>query len=140
MAHAQAPNWQPLSFLPKLAAMIDGMLESAEDVYSSLQKAQPHGRHILDDYTVGRVREVHGTQLNDLWLYEEQLARWSNADPTSAQHQEINRLTHQLDRLRSVLTASLALTEDLKEVTIEKVLAKSDVEVALDVLSGKLKL
>ncbi len=93
----------------------------------------------MDDYTVGRVREVHGTQLKDLWLYEEQLARWSTADPTLAQRQELDRLTHQLDRLRSVLTFTLALTDARKEATIEKVMAKGDIELAIEVLTGKRK-
>ncbi len=95
--------------------------------------------HVMDDYTVGRVREVHSTQRNDLWLYEEQLARWSTADSTLAQRQEIDRLTHQLDRLRSVLTLTLALTDALREGTIEKVMAKSDIELAIEVLTGKRK-
>ena len=139
MSQSPTPNWQPIGFLPELAPMVDGMLESAEEVYQSLQQAQTRGAHVLDDYTVGRVRDVHGTQRNDLWLYEEQLVRWGHADPTSAQRQEIDRLTHQLERLRSVLTLTLALTDELKEGTIDKIMAKSDVEIAIDVLSGKLK-
>ncbi len=74
MSQSPTPNWQPISFLPELAPMVDGMLESAEDVYQSLQQAEDRP-HVMDDYTVGRVREVHSTQRNDLWLYEEQLAR-----------------------------------------------------------------
>ncbi len=83
---------------------------------------------------MGRVREVHTSQRNDLWLYEEQLSRWQHAEPTPAQHTEIKRLQRQLDQLRSVLTSCLALTEELKEGTIEKVLGKSDIEVAVDFL------
>ena len=138
MSQSPTPNWQPVSFLPELAPMIDGMLESAEDVSQSLQQAEDRP-HVMDDYTVGRVREVYSTQRNDLWLYEEQLARWSTADPTLAQRQEIDRLTHQLDRLRSVLTLTLALTDELKEGTIEKVMAKSDIELAIEMLTGKRK-
>ncbi len=138
MSQSPTPNWQPISFLPELAPMVDGMLESAEDVYQSLQQAEDRP-HVMDDYTVGRVREVHSTQRNDLWLYEEQLARWSTADPTLAQRQEIDRLTHQLDRLRSVLTFTLALADELKEGTIEKVMAKSDIELAVEMLTGKRK-
>jgi hypothetical protein len=41
-------------------------------------------------------------------------------------------LTHQLTALRRVLTASLALAEELQAGTIEKVLAKADVELALE--------
>ncbi len=138
MSQSPTPNWQPISVLPELAPMVDDMLESAEDVYQSLQQAEDRP-HAMDDYTVGRVREVHSTQRNDLWLYEEQLARWSTADLTLAQRQEIDRLTHQLDRLRSVLTLTLALTDELKEGTIEKVMAKSDIELAVEMLTGKRK-
>jgi hypothetical protein len=138
VAHEATPHWQPIGFLPELAPMIDGMLDSAEEVSQSLQQAEDRP-HVMDEYTVGRVREVHSTQLNDLWLYEEQLARWSTADPTLAQRQEIDRLTHQLDRLRSVLTLTLDLTDARKEATIEQVMAKSDIELAIEVLTGKLK-
>ena len=138
MSQSPTPNWQPISFLPELAPMVDGMLESAEDVSQSLQQAEDRP-HVMDEYTVGRVREVHSTQLNDLWLYEEQLARWSTADPTLAQRQEIDRLTHQLDRLRSVLTLTLALADALKEGTIDTIMAKSDIELAIEMLTGKRK-
>jgi len=63
---------------------IDGMLDNAEEVYNSLHQARPRP-HVLDDDTVGRVREVHGTQLNELWWDEEQLARWPHAHPTPMQ-------------------------------------------------------
>ncbi len=52
---------------------------------------------------------------------------------------EIDRLTHQLDRLRRVLTCTLARTDARKEATIEKVMATSDIELAIEVLTGKLK-
>jgi len=139
MPQQHRPNWQPISTLPKLASMIDDMLESAQDVYHSLQQAQPYGPHVLDDHTVGRVQQVYTTQLNDFWIYEEQLARWKNDAPSSVQQQELARLTTQLATLRHVLTSCLALADKLKDATIEKILQKSDSEVALDVLSGKLK-
>jgi hypothetical protein len=115
---------------------IDGMLDSAEEVVQSLEQARPHP-HVLDDYTIGRVREAHGTQLKDLWWYTEHLARWQRASPTRAQAQELVRLTQQLAALHQVLTASLALTEELQAGTIDKVLAKDDVELAVEFLLGK---
>jgi hypothetical protein len=42
--------------------------------------------------------------------------------------------------LREVITSILSLTEELKSGTIESVLAKSDIELALEVLLGKRKL
>ena len=84
------------------------MLESAEEVYGSRQQAQDRP-HVMDDYTIGRVREVHSTQRNDLWLYEAQLAQWQHAAPTPAQSTEIKRLQQQLNQLKGVLTVCLAL-------------------------------
>ena len=138
MSESRVPQWHPVEALPMIGQAIDGMLESAEDVLRSLEQARPRP-HILDDYTIGRVREAHGTQLNDLWWYTEQLARWRRARPTSAQAQELDRLTQQLAALRHVLTASLALADELQAGTIEKVLAKDDVELALEYLLGKRK-
>jgi hypothetical protein len=46
-------NWKPLSFLPQLAYMIDGMLESAQDTYGPLSQIKVH-----DDFTIQRVFEV----------------------------------------------------------------------------------
>jgi len=138
MPDHRVPQRHPISALPMTAQALDGMVESAEEVLQSLEQARPRP-HVLDDYTIGRGREAHGTQLNDLWWYTEQLARWQGASPTPAQQRELERLTHQLTALRRVLTASLALAEALQAGTIEKVLAKDDVELALEFLLGKRK-
>ncbi len=136
MPEHRTPQWHPISALPMIGHAIDGMFASAEDVYQSLQQARPRP-HVLDDYTIGRVREVHGMQLHDLWWYAAQLTRWQHVSPTPAQRRELDRLTQQLAALRRVLTASLALAEALQAGTIEKVLAKDDVELALEFLLGK---
>jgi len=136
MPDHRVPQWHPISALPMIAQALDGMVESAEEVLQSLEQARPRP-HVLDDYTIGRVREAHGTQLNDLWWYTEQFARWQRASPSSTQQQELERLTQQVEALHRVLTASLALAEALQAGTIEKVLAKDDVELAMEFLLGK---
>lgn len=118
MANPPTPTWQPISFLPTLAGMVDGMLQSAHDVYGSLQQTQHHS-YVMDDDTISWVREVHTAQRNDLWLYAEHLARWQHDAPTPAQEAEIRRLHGQLDRLHGVLTACLTLTDEIAEGTIE---------------------
>jgi hypothetical protein len=135
----QTPNWQPIGFLPQIAEMIDGMLESAQGVLDSLERARTQP-HVMDDYTLGRVREVHGTQLNDLWLYQEQLSRWTAQSPNERQRREIGRLIDQLSALRQVLTLCLALVDEMKDGTIDQILAKDDVELAIEFLMGKRKL
>ena len=52
----EQPDWQPISRLPLIGSMIDGMLQDAEEHYQTLLQASPKP-HVLDDYTVGRVFE-----------------------------------------------------------------------------------
>src|SRR2546426_874394 len=103
------------------------MLESAEENQCSFERAkeQPYS---LDDYLVGRADRVYAKQLNDLWIHEGQLFRWATTALTSPQRQEVVRLAGQLDRLRSVLNANLAMIDHLKKSTIERLLAKSKFE------------
>jgi hypothetical protein len=139
MSQDQEPRWNPISRLPMIATAIDEMLGLAEEQYGNLQQARERP-HVLDDYTVSRVAKVFTEQSNDLWLYEEQLARWKKDELTATQRREVERLDEQLTRLREAIASILSLAEELKSGTIESVLAKSDIELALEVLSGKRKL
>ena len=54
--------------------------------------------------------------------------------------EEIQRLQKQMHELKKVNRKILTIAEEHKDKTIEKVLGKSDAEVGLDFLMGKLKL
>jgi hypothetical protein len=133
---AEQPDWQPISRLLLIGSMIDGMLRDAEEHYQTLLQAAPKP-HVLDDYTVGRVFEVFGRQKDDLWLFEEQLVRWKMDKLSVGQREEVDRLTEQLGRCRTVIESILSLAEQLQQGTIEKVLAKSDLELGLEFLLSK---
>ena len=49
-----------------IGGAIAGMLNSAEEVLRSLEQARPRP-HLLDEETIGRVREAHSTQRKELW-------------------------------------------------------------------------
>ena len=65
-------NWQPISALPLIGSMIDGLLDEVEKQNANLEagRAKPY---VFDNYTIGRVLEVYSDQAEDLWLYEGQL-------------------------------------------------------------------
>jgi len=132
-------NGQPISALPLIGSIIDGLLDEMEKQYTNLQACRPKP-YVLDDHTVGRVIKVYSAQAEDLWLYEEQLSRWKALNLTPSQRQEVDRLAAQIPTIRERITAILALAEELKGSTIESVLAKSDLELGLEVLLGKRKL
>ncbi len=132
-------NWQPVSFMPEFAEMIDDVLDSSKDMLACLTrtKGKPH---VMDDYTVERIFEVYRTQRADFWMYDEQLNQWQKAKLTDKQQTEVKRLQNQMTELKSVVDKNLKIAEFLKDNTIEKVMGKNDAELALEVLLGKRKL
>ena len=114
MAQAHTPQWQPLEMLPLIAWVIDGMLTAAEKKHAILQLVRQRPS-TLDDETVGRIRTVYKQQQSDLWLCDEQLRRWAALPLTASQRQEVSRLTSQMKRLHEVLTAILALADELRK-------------------------
>jgi hypothetical protein len=131
-------HWQPISALPLIASMIDGLLDEVEKQNENLQacRSKPH---VLDNHTVNRVVQVYTAQSGDVELYEEQLARWKRLNLTPSQLQQVNRLAEQIPTIKARITAILALAEELKGGTIDTILAKSDFEPGLEWLLGKRK-
>jgi len=134
----RTPNWQPISALPMFAFIIDGMLREDQEQYKNLLEAMDKP-HVLDDATVDCVISVYNTHLEDASIFDEQLSRWKKGEQTSSQRQEVERLTKQVEQLRNVCQQILALAAELRKGTIDRILEKSDIELALDVLTGKLK-
>lgn len=135
----EVPNWQPISALHMFTFLIDQMLMENEEQYNRLLEARDKP-HILDDYTVNRVIRVYNDHLEDADIFDEQLSRWKKGKLSASQRQEVERLTGQVGKLREVCQQILALAAELSEGTIDRILEKSDIELAIDVLTGKLKL
>lgn len=133
MADDPAPNWQPLTALPLIASLIDGELADGQEHHATLLAVRDRP-YVLDDATVERTIKLHTEQRDFLGVFAEQLERWRHEQPPVAQRRELDRLEGQLERLRAVLTDILALAEELKQGTIERVLAKSDLELGLEAL------
>ena len=133
MADDPTPHWQPLTALPLIASLIDGELADGQEHYATLLSVRDRP-YVLDDATVQRSIKLHTEQRDFLGVFAEQLSRWRHEHPTDAQRRELDRLEGQLESLRAVLTNILELAEELQQGTIERVLAKSDLELGLEAL------
>ena len=133
MANDPLPHWQPLTALPRIGSIIDGELADGQEHHATLLSVRDRP-YVLDDATVERSIKLHTEQRDFLWVFAEQLARWRNERPTDTQRRELDRLEGQLDRLRAVLSDILELAEELQQGTIERVLAKSDLELGIEAL------
>jgi hypothetical protein len=123
--------------LPTIAGIIDRGLADAEEHYATLLTARDKP-YVLDDATVERTTKLHTEQLKFTRIFHEQLDRWCRTHLTAHDREEIDRLSVQLELLRKVLAKILTLADELKEGTIDKILAKSDLELGIEVLRGKL--
>ena len=131
MASDREPNWQPISALAVVAALIDGQLEDHRHQYRLLVEAAVRP-YRLDDATVASVRRVYTDAADDLSVYDEQLARWARQDLTPAQAAEVARLAAVMTPLHDAVAAILALAAELQDQTIERLLEQTDLEVGLD--------
>jgi hypothetical protein len=101
--------------------------------YETLLTAKPKP-HVLDDYTVNRVIAAFTTQRNDVGHFDEQLKRWLTGPLTDDQRREVERLVEQMCLLRENNEQVLTLAAELSKGIIDKVMAKSDVELGLEML------
>ena len=129
------PIWQPISALPMLAEAIDGYIPASDDLYGSLLEARSKP-HVMDDMTLDRVDKVYGRQRDDMWLYDEQLRRWSTETLRTDQVYEVARLQTVLDEVKARIADILAIAAELREGTIDRIMEKSDLELGLEVMLG----
>ena len=133
LADDPTPHGQPLTALPLIASLIDGELADGQEHHATLLSVRDRP-YVLDDATIERSLKLHTEQRDFLGVFAEQLARWRHEQPSSAQRRELDRLEGQLERLRAVLTNILQLAGEHQHGTIERVLAKSDLELGLEAL------
>ena len=129
------PNWQPISMLATIASLSDEGLRDAREHYATLLDARPVP-YVLDDATIARTKRVNGESLEWCDVYDRQLARWQRERLTRAQREEVTRLQGVQCDLRAVLTQILELADELARGTIERQLAKSDLELGLECVLG----
>lgn len=135
----ETPHWQPISELPMIASLIDGMVTDTTEQWETLQLAKDRP-HVLGSALVERIQRAYSGQLNTSGLFKEQLTRWQNEQLSTAQANEVLRLQGQVEKLRTNLSHILGLADEIKDKTIDKILEKDDFELGLDVLLGKQKL
>jgi transposase-like protein len=126
--------WQPISFLPVIAHLIDTGVTDTADHIATLTEAR-RKPHVFDDAILDRSERVHREQLAFIEIHRQQLHRWRTENPSTAQWQEIDRLETQNSRLRRMNAQVFALVAEIRKGTINRVLGKSDLEFGLEALA-----
>jgi hypothetical protein len=138
MSNKVKPNWQPISALPTIAYIIDGATGSTEEQYKNFLAVQDKP-YVLDDAIVNRTLRLYRAQLDNCAFYQEQLERWEKESLNPDQAKEVKRLFQRVTLMRELSQKLLDMVDKMKDETIDKIMAMDDAELALAVLSGKIK-
>jgi hypothetical protein len=127
-------NWYPVSQVGWFTAHIREGIAVTGHQLELLQPALARpGR--LDDATVARIIRVHQDQAGDLVYFQNQADKWKALpDLTAAQRAAVAGYEAALAQLRQVNSDVLAAADQLARITIEAVLARSDLELGLEAL------
>lgn len=117
--------------LPILATMISRQLEEAKNQYENLLQAE-HKPYVLNDAIIDKTIKVFKEQLDFICLYENQISKWHDEETLTPKiESDLSISQAQLEDLNNILTNILSLANKLKNGTIEKVMAKSDLELGM---------
>lgn len=136
--HSQTPQPQffPIAQLPHFAEMVAAAFDEARGQAAVIEPARVRP-HALDDATVQLIVDVFTGQRVLTEHVVEQLRRWENEATSPSQRLQVAAVTAQTTEWRSLINHVLAIAKQLASATIERQLAKSDVELALEFLARR---
>jgi hypothetical protein len=134
------PTWQPVAAVGALTAVVAEQLEHTRAQLALMEQARPSrpDARILDDHTVSETLRVYGQMAADYRnLFAEQGRRWqAETTLTTTARQAVDAYAELVDAHLVALDDMLALTRQIQGHTIEKIMAKSDLELGLEALLG----
>lgn len=134
------PNWHTLTMLFTYVTLSKGELPAAQDQLQGLMacKDKPY---LLDDHTINRIIKLSTSQKETTWIYLEQCNKWRQQNPSDEQLINIANVENNAKQLEIINCKMLELVNKyFKNHTIDSILKKDDVELAVDFLTGKLDL
>ena len=127
----EEPTWRPVGDVTMLTSVTVESVEFARECLETIVDAGPYR---LDDATVARMlRMWHDTsELNE--VFAAQGRRWRQ-DALGTRHEgDVIHFCALVDEERALIDKILSIAQKLPDVTIERLLAKSDLELGIEAL------
>ena len=128
-------KWQPTSMISVFLEMINEMLESAEMQFQQLKQAKDKP-HVLDDEIISRILKSYGEQNELVPVYLQQCHRWKEEELNEKQTTWVAEIEDYATSLLLINKQILDFANSISDKTIDKILSKSDAELALDLLQS----
>lgn len=134
------PTWQPVAAVGMLTAVVAEQLAHTRAQLALMEQARPSrpDARILDDHTVSETLRVYGQMAQDYRnLFAEQGRRWqAETIPGTTARQAVDAYAQLVDAHLAALEDLLALARQIQGHTIDKIMAKSDLELGFETLLG----
>jgi len=114
-----------------------GMLDSSKEQLETMQKAKDRP-HILDDATINRSFKLYNALNEDADLFLNQCTVWRKDKLDEVQLYQVQEIENCSRLLKEINNEILSIVNYCKDFTIDKILEKDDLELALDTLTGKM--
>lgn len=129
-------NFQPITKALAILEITRGMLDSSRDQLETMQQVKDRP-HILDDAIINRSLKLYTAQNEDSDMFLQQCAIWRKQELNEVQSYQIQEIEKCTKSLIDTNNQILFIINACKDSTIDKILEKSDMELALDMLTGK---
>ena len=130
-------NYQSTSMIPLFYQMAREILDASRKQLSNMKQVKGRA-HVLNDELVNRIINLYTHQLKDVAIYLEQCKFWRKQKLSSSQLKQVNQIESNVQELEKINNQILFLVKHYKDGTIDKILAKDDIELVLDFLLGKI--
>lgn len=130
-------HFQNTDMIPRLLAVTSETLEGSKEQLMNLSAAKEKP-YVLDDEIISRSENLYKTQIEDTEFYLSQTKYWKGCRLTEEEWRKVHEIESKTAELLEVNKEILEILQYCKRYTIDKILAKDDMELVIDVLSGKI--
>ncbi|MFK7974038.1 MAG: hypothetical protein AB8B66_04175 [Rickettsiaceae bacterium] len=129
----------PTSMIPTLLKISDGSLDAAKKQLANMQIGQ-HKPHILDGDFIKCSLTLCRNQKENSEFFLKQYELWKKETLTDIELTQIEQIEHFSQELDNTNKELVKILEKCKNHTIDKILEKDDLELALEFLTDELQL
>lgn len=133
------PIFQPISMIRQILEITQGMLEESKNQLE-LTKEAKEKPHVLDDDMVDRALKLYKEQNESAKIFINQCKIWKQEKLTELQAVQVQEIEYSTNLLIETNNELLSIFNYCKDRTINKVIEKDDMALALDFLTGKITL
>ncbi len=132
-------NFYSLNKLLLYTELLDTQYEDCQERLELFRQVKSNPTS-MDDEIIQRTIRLTQEQLEDQWVFVEQLNRWKKENPTEDQEKELYRLEQRLQETKEFNEEIMEIMESIKGKTINKILEMDEMELLMKTLSGEIPL